>query len=139
MTARETTASGDEKDAERAKSRASFLGPFDMAELDGACRAIREGFGEPPYLVGSVMTRPNFRDVDVRLILDDDKYAALAEVVKIAALSRAFTGYLRRETGLPVDFQIQQMTAANAAHDGPRNPLGVRSLRNFPGDGAPEQ
>lgn len=121
----------------RDRGRASYLGPHEMFLLDTACKPICEAFDEPPYLVGSVMERPDFRDVDVRLILDDERYARLAEAVPVALLNVTMTAYLRRATGLPVDFQIQQMTAANARHDGRRNPLGLRPLQHFTGDAAP--
>jgi hypothetical protein len=38
---------------------------------------------------------------------------------------------------MPIDFQIQQQTAANANHQGERNPLGLRDLSNYRGDAAP--
>jgi len=40
--------------------------------LTGACRPIAAAFGGTTYLVGSVLQRPDFRDIDIRLILDDD-------------------------------------------------------------------
>jgi hypothetical protein len=117
--------------------RASYLGPYEMFRLDQACKPIAEAFDELPYLVGSVMERPEYRDVDVRLILDDEQYAQLASAASVALLNIALTAYLRQSTGLPVDFGIQQQSAANARHTGYRNPLGLRSLDQFPGDGAP--
>lgn len=83
------------------------------------------------------MDRPDHRDIDVRLILDDDRYAQLAEAVPVALLNLALTFYLRQATGLPVDFQIQQQSAANALHTGVRSAIGWRSLVDFKGDGAP--
>jgi len=53
---------------------ASYLSPPDMHRLDWACRPVYRAFGSPPYLVGSVLTRPDFRDVDLRLILPDDEW-----------------------------------------------------------------
>jgi len=37
---------------------------------------IRDYFGEIPYHVGSSLETKNWRDVDVRLILDDDDFKA---------------------------------------------------------------
>lgn len=37
--------------------------------------------GHVPYLVGSALTRPDYRDVDVRLMLWDDAYVRLCRVV----------------------------------------------------------
>lgn len=41
---------------------------------------------------------------------------------------------LTEDTGLPIDFQIQRMTEANAKYDGPRNPLGA-GRRDYAGGG----
>lgn len=119
------------------RGRASYLGPHEMFLLDAACKPIAKAFDDYPYLVGSVMERGDYRDVDVRLMLDDERYAQLADVVAIALLNLTITTYLRRATGLPVDFQIQERSAANELHEGHRNALGLRELGNFAGDGAP--
>lgn len=121
---------------------ASYLSPQQMFALDHACKPIVEAFGEPPYLVGSVTQRRDFRDVDVRLMLPDDRYkrlykGRLGERVRIIT-GLALSAYLRDATGLPVDFQIQQRTRANAQHPTTgRNPLGLRHLGNFAGDARP--
>lgn len=116
--------------------RAGYLTPIEMFRLDLACKPIEQAFGEPPYLVGSVNERPDFRDVDVRLILADDVYDRMIQSVAMRALlSFAFTSYLREATGLSIDFGIQRMTEANALHKGKsRNPLGTRNLGCWPGD-----
>jgi hypothetical protein len=113
---------------------ASWLSPPEMFRLDLACKPIREAFDHSPYLVGSVMERRDFRDVDVRLVLPDDEYETLACAVMLPFLNLAVSAYLRDATGLPVDFQIQQRTAANEQHSGLRNPLGLRRLIEFRGD-----
>lgn len=114
---------------------ASYLSPHDMFLLDLACKPIKEAFGHPPYLVGSVSERPDFRDVDVRLILADDEYDQLCSSPEIRTmLSVAFTAYLREATRLPIDFGIQRRTEANKQHQKLRNPLGTRHLTNWTGD-----
>lgn len=120
----------------------SVLNPRQMFALDEACRPIMEAFDATPYLVGTAATRTTYRDVDVRLILDDEKYARLADVAGpqlVAFLGLAVGEYLAARTGMPIDFQVQQQTAANAHHDGSRNPLGLRTLDNYRGDAPPEQ
>lgn len=109
--------------AERGESRMCFLGPHEMRRLDLACVPIRHAFGEYPYLVGSVNTRRDYRDVDVRLILPDDH--PVHAQGDIHGLNFALSEYLRLTTGLPVDFQIQAQTEANG-YAGMRNPLGGR-------------
>lgn len=105
--------------------RFCYLSPPEMHRLDIACVPLKVAFGTP-YLVGSVNTRRDYRDVDVRLILDDDD-PVLADGPRVRALNFALSEYLRAMTGLPVDFQFQSMTAANSGeHEGFRNPLGLR-------------
>lgn len=121
----------------------SAFSPRQMFALDEACKPIAEAFDETPYLVGTALSRQEYRDVDVRLILDDDKYARLVAVAGpdlIAFLGLAIGDYLAERTGLPIDFQIQQQTAANHHHPGGmRNPLGLRTLDNYSGDAPPVQ
>jgi hypothetical protein len=119
---------------------AGHLTTAQLYELDQACRLVTVAFGTPPYLVGSAGAggRPDYRDVDVRLILADDEFAAVCPTrERWELLCLAIGSYLAWRTGLPVDFQIQQMTAANAGHDGPRNPLGMRRVLAGGGDGTP--
>lgn len=118
----------------------SALSPRQMWRLDEACRPIRQTFHTAPYLVGTALTGREYRDVDVRLILEDEPYDALADQVGppgMAFLGIALGEYLAARTGLPVDFQLQRQSEANEHHPGPRNPLGVRSLANYAGDAAP--
>lgn len=81
--------------------------------------------GEVPFHVGSSLQRPDFRDVDVRLILADGDYARLATMVNLHRLSHVVSMWGTAVTGLPIDFQVQQMTGANLKYDGPRNALGI--------------
>ena len=113
------------------------LSTLELHELDEACRPIFEGFDTPPYLVGSAGERPDFRDVDVRLILRDKEYDALFDSrPKLwGLLSRVIATYLRARTDLPIDFQIQRQTDANARHKKPRNALGLRGLDLYAGGG----
>lgn len=94
-------------------------------------------FGAPPYHVGSSLAQKVWRDVDVRLILPDAEYAALGlgnpQTPHIngrwVALCLAFSALGRQMTGLPIDFQIQQQSHANAEFSGPRSALGMVALR----------
>jgi len=107
-----------------------------MFLLDEACRPIAQAF-ETPYLVGTACTHREYRDVDVRLMLDDETYDRLVEIGGYVPtfLGLAIGEYLASRTGLPIDFQIQRLSQANELHHGPRNPLGVRKLANYAGDG----
>ena len=83
---------------------------------------IHDAFGEYAYHVGSSLkTKRDWRDVDVRLILDDETYEAMGfgdpanthHNAKWVAFVKAFSALGREMTGLPIDFQIQQRTYAN--------------------------
>jgi len=102
---------------------------------------VWHAFGEPPFHVGSSLTQKSgWRDVDVRLILRDEVYALMGlgkpnfpfRNGKWVALCLAFSALGKEMTGLPIDFQIQQMTRANEEYpraDHPRSALGVVALR----------
>ena len=118
----------------------SALSPRQMFLLDLACQSIEEGIGATFHVGTSATGRQEYRDVDVRTILDDEQYDALAAAINvegIAFLGLAIGQYLQSLTGLPVDYQIQRQTEANAKHQGSRNPLGMRDLSHFRGDAAP--
>lgn len=122
----------------------STLSPPVLHRLDLACKPLVEVFGPHVYLVGSVQHRTAGAgsDVDVRLILSDKKYDRLMfdrPAGYATLLDFAIGAYLRELTGMPIDFQIQRRTEANARHPGKqRNPLGGRRLTNWIGDARPE-
>lgn len=102
---------------------------------------VWHAFGTPPCHVGSSLTQKSgWRDVDARLILSDEEYAALGlgkpnlprQSGNWVALCLAFSALGAQMTGLPIDFQIQQQSRANAEYDGPRSMLGAVALRFSP-------
>lgn len=103
--------------------------------LDQFGRLVRDTFDAMPYQVGSSLDTTAWRDVDVRLILSDDAYAAWGFGdperthcnARWVALTLAFSALGKQMTGLPIDFQIQQQTAANAKYPGKRNALSIHS------------
>lgn len=115
-----------------------YLSGVDLMRLNDACIRIREAFGDPPYLVGSVNDKPDFRDVDVRSILADDEFDALFKNNEFlwSLLCMSVSEYLRSATGLPVDYQVQKMSVANEKFPGAgqRNALGM-SARLYAGGG----
>lgn len=98
---------------------------------------VWSAFGTCPYHVGSSLEGKTWRDVDVRLILDDETYKSMGlgdpknprMNGKWTALCLAFSALGKQMTGLPIDFQIQQQTAANAEFNGHRSSLGFVPLR----------
>jgi hypothetical protein len=124
-----------------AKRRSGELTTTEIYHLDVACRPIHTAFGGPPYLVGTagVGGAATYRDVDVRLMLDDEQFAlACPDRARWELLCLAISTYLQQRTGLPIDFQIQRTREANERFRGPRNPLGMGRIFAGGGDGTPE-
>lgn len=95
---------------------------------------IYDAWGETAYHVGSSTKGKTWRDVDVRLMLDDEEFhslfpgyrAARQRDAKWSLICAAISELGKRLTGLPVDFQIQSATTANKLYGGRghyRNPL----------------
>jgi hypothetical protein len=104
--------------------RITALGPHQSFALNLACIPLRDAFGTP-YLVGSVFTRRDPRDIDVRLILPDDD-PTLSNPDRHRFLNHAVTAYLTALTGLPIDFQFQSQTEAKGQEgEGLRGALGI--------------
>lgn len=105
--------------------------------LDEFGSQVWAAFGSPPYLVGSALHGKQWRDVDVRVILTDEEYAhwGLGDPrdthrnARWVSLVLAYSALGKAITGLPIDFQIQQQTRANAECPGPRSALGIVPLR----------
>ena len=114
--------------------RLNYLRPDQLHALCIAVVPINEALNETCYQVGSSLERQNFRDVDVRVVMDDKRFAQLfgpdlnQDYRHATALWSLVCSMLSRrlsdETGLPVDFQIQARSIANATtgrkHDKPR-------------------
>lgn len=121
----------------------NYVGMPVSMHLDIFGKMVRAYFGGMPYLVGSATTKKTgWRDVDIRLILDDEAFKKLdigepgdnAANLRWAAICMAFSALGKEMTGLPIDFQIQQRTRANAVygHDKDRGteriPVGMLPL-----------
>lgn len=117
--------------------RAVFIGTYELQRLDHIASLIDKAL-DTPYLVGSANAKADYRDVDVRVLLPDAQFDSLFKTKQRedgqrlwALICYAITGWLRAETGLPIDFQIQRRTEANKKFGGQsRNPLGGRGF-NF--------
>ena len=116
----------------------------DLDRLDLASICVREVFDATPYLVGSALITPEYRDVDIRVILSDHRYRAwfetrtdhpardpLCHLVQVA-----ITEHYVKATGLRIDFQVQSMSHANSTladgsprYPGRRHPLGIYPWR----------
>ena len=134
-----------EREAEAAppkRKKGVYVGAPACFHLEMACQELNAAFpGFGCYLVGSALERPDWRDIDVRLIMSDDAFAAMFPGSlhenrehggtwefhpRWLIMTTAISDWLNKRTGLPVDFQFQPQTHANKAHCGRRNALGVR-------------
>ena len=128
------------------RGRTDLLTTAEMYNLDAACQLIFRAFGDPPYLVGTAADgkAESYRDVDVRLMLDEAEFVAACPTrERWELLCVAVSAWLRERTGLPVDFQVQSTALANerfgrASGGSVRNPLGMGRIFAGGGDGTPD-
>lgn len=118
-----------------------FIGAPACFALEEAIRPVCDAFNvyegkgiRGCYLVGSCLQRADWRDVDIRLMLDDESFAQefpdagehWEHDARWLLLTVAISEHLSKRTGLPIDFQFQPMSHANARHKGRRNAIGIR-------------
>jgi len=140
--------------AKPAVRRANYLGVSQYFNLNHACRVLAEAFGWCLYLVGSVLERRDYRDVDIRCILPDEEFERLFPGLSSPSVNAhtsysgpnmkalwvlmgvAISEWLSNRTGLPIDFQIQKQSEANAAF--PHQPRSALIVIEEPASRAPE-
>lgn len=119
---------------EEKRQKACYVRMPELRMLEHSCIFIYQALGNQPYLVGSCLERPNFHDVDVRVIFDDEKFERFFGKFPGTGESSAFwsllctsiTVYLCKQTGLPIDFQIQKRSKVKESDwDKERFPLGL--------------
>jgi hypothetical protein len=127
---------------EKPRAKAVHIGAPACFALEEAIRHVAEAFGAYEaggeyagiYVVGSALERSDWRDVDVRMIMSDAKFAETfpdagdhwEHDARWLLLTVAISERLSKLTGLPIDFQFQPQTHANKHHKGPRNAIGMR-------------
>lgn len=100
------------------------------------CAAFRAYHGTCGcYVVGSALERQDWRDVDVRLIMEDVAFLAefpdahsvdhYEQDARWLLFTTVISAHLSTLTGLPIDFQIQPQSIANKRHDKRRNAIGI--------------
>jgi hypothetical protein len=118
------------------KRRKSSLSTLDWYRLNQACRVLWF-IGGSTYLVGTAANGGDYRDVDVRTILQDEEFDRLfsGHPDLWALVCSSIAMRLVAATGLPIDYQIQRMTEANETYPGGnRHPVGL-TPNNFAGGG----
>ena len=111
------------------ENRATWIGVPEMYRLNSASRTVRKAVdGVGLMLVGSSLTRQDYRDVDLRMILWDEDFAGrFPNSAWLMLANAAMSDWMATTTGLPIDFQFQSMAEANGPeHEGKRrHPLGL--------------
>jgi hypothetical protein len=118
------------------KTYAHYLTVLQYQTLNTACIPLAKAYDIGVFLVGSVLYKPDFRDVDVRAILVDEDYDRMFkpkhEFVNCSLhkqiIENGISAHLSQMTGLPIDFQFQRMTDCNndpENKDKSRNALGI--------------
>lgn len=115
--------------------RSNFVGAPQFYNLQCSCAMLVEAFGYHIYHVGSSLDRRDYRDVDVRCILPDEEFDRLFPNISGSNYQTdafwnlvccAISEWLQTRTNLPIDFQIQRQTQANAENENcKRNALGL--------------
>jgi hypothetical protein len=120
---------GDCGEPWRPWARGNFLPAPHAYRLDQAVLPLVSAFGQCIYQVGSSLHTRDYRDVDVRAILSDEQFARLFPNGNLDALlsvmTTAISAQLSLASGLPIDFQFQKQSEANARFDGSRSAVGI--------------
>lgn len=129
------------------RKKVAHIGAPACFALEQACKQVRDAFPEQTdadhigmYIVGSALERPDWRDVDVRMMMDDASFLRLFPGVNLKAgtwefdpkwclLVVAISKWMSDQTGLPIDFQFQPTTHANERHKGRRHAAGLTFVR----------
>lgn len=106
--------------------RTNYLTVAQNFALEAALSVLNDA-GCGAYMVGSCMERPNFRDVDLRCVLDDAEFEQRfgGQRVRLRLLNAALSEWIAARTGLPIDFQFQARTESDRYKGRPRNPMGI--------------
>jgi hypothetical protein len=123
-------------DSDQRAPRVNFIGAPEFYNLNAACLLVTEAFhglSLGTFHVGSSITRRDYRDVDVRVIMPDEEFERMFAAKRggwsnalWSLLCVSISAWLKERTGLPVDFQIQSMSEANGDYPGGhRNALGL--------------
>lgn len=121
--------------------RANYVPAPAYFTLNHCCKLINDAFdGFGCYLVGSSLHRRDFRDVDIRFIMDDDQFTKLfhephggATNAMWSLLCITISQWLSSQTGLQVDFQFQNRSHANEKYGNEiRNAMGL--FLDYPGE-----
>ena len=112
------------------------FGPHTQLLLDQFGELVEAAWGETGYLVGSSQTSATWRDVDIRVMLSNEEYERRLgpqwrtgkrhQLLSYRAEMLAWSTLGQKMTGLPIDFQVERLSEADALWPtGPRTPIGM--------------
>ena len=112
-----------------------YIGAPACFELERCCQDLMRAFGNKGgiYLVGSALERPDWRDVDIRMMLPDNIFDELFPIAgqhwefdpRWIIMTVSISQWMSKLTGLPIDFQFQRTSHANEHHKGLRSAMGM--------------
>lgn len=119
--------------------KVNYIGAPATFALELACKHLNRAFPGRCYVVGSVLQGPGHRDVDVRLMMNDEEFMKLFPDVhnlqgtwefdtRWLLMTVQTSQWLSQQTGLNIDFQFQPSSWGNSQHGGPnkpRHPVGL--------------
>lgn len=99
--------------------RQTHLGVEEVRKLDHWCRNLRVMFHESLDVihVGSSLVKPDYRDVDIRIVVEDEDYVRLSGSLNVKDLNMLLSYWGREQTGLPIDCQVQSLDVSSDEHD----------------------
>lgn len=117
----------------------SFIPMPTFAILDQACVPLHHlGQNLGIVLVGSALERPDYRDIDLRMIMTDKDFLTLFPTAELTSgafslnptwrfLISSISSHLSYITGgLPIDFQIQPLIHSENYRGLSRQPMGIQ-------------
>ena len=110
-----------------------YVGMPAALHLDEYARYLRHAFDSEVYLVGSSLYTKEWNDLDVRVILSDDRFKAMGfgdpetrfRNKKWISLCLAYSCLGEKMIGHTIDFQITQQSYDDIHCKGRREPIGL--------------
>ncbi|PCI45809.1 MAG: hypothetical protein COB41_00635 [Proteobacteria bacterium] len=93
------------------KKDQSYLSTIQWYNLYYALEAVNKIFYKKHYLVGSAMTRKDFRDVDIRTVMPEE--GLLDSEFARKSMSMWISEWLSSRTQMTIDYQIQTQKEFN--------------------------
>jgi hypothetical protein len=124
----------EEREQYGERTRANWIGAPEFFNLNQLCVILNYAFDSTSYLVGSSLHKRDYRDVDIRCMMDDEKFDKMfpgmggnpQHHALWSLMCSSISEWLSKRSGLPVDFQLQRTTDANKEYGGKmRNAIGL--------------